>query len=71
MVGYRNLFASLCCWCVILVLIGCWLAAVTLYALLGGIFDGPGTVVTSLAGIAISPHFDQPYLSTSLTDFWR
>ena len=32
--------------------------------------DGPASLATSMVGLRIAPHFDQPYLSSSITDFW-
>jgi hypothetical protein len=32
--------------------------------------DGPATLATSLIGLRISPHFDEPYLSHSMAAFW-
>ena len=32
--------------------------------------DGPATLATSLIGLRISPHFDEPYLSHSVAAFW-
>ena len=41
-----------------------------LYAFLGFLMDGPATLATSLIGLRISPHFDEPYLSHSIASFW-
>ena len=46
------------------------LAAVGLYAFLGFLMDGPATLATSLIGLRISPHFDEPYRSHSIASFW-
>ena len=46
------------------------LAAVALYCLLGCLMDFPATVAISTTGLAISPHFDQPYASESMASFW-
>ena len=48
----------------------CLLAAVALYCLLGCLMDFPATVAISTTGLAISPHFDQPYASESMASFW-
>ncbi len=45
-------------------------AAVGLYAFLGFLMDGPATLATSLIGLRISPHFDEPYRSHSIASFW-
>lgn len=37
---------------------------------LGIIMDGPASLLTSLVGLSIVPTFDQPWLSSSLADFW-
>eukprot|EP00891_Asterochloris_glomerata_P009675 jgi/Astpho2/9675/fgenesh1_pg.00146_%23_81_t len=44
--------------------------AVALYCLLGCLMDFPATVAISTTGLAISPHFDQPYASESMASFW-
>ncbi len=46
------------------------LAAVSLYAFLGFAMDGPASLVTSLIGLQIAPHFNKPFLAESLTSFW-
>ena len=51
---------GLCCCC----------AALGMYAFLSLLMDGPASLATSLVGLRIAPHFDQPYLASSLTDFW-
>ncbi len=48
----------------------CLPAAVALYCLLGCLMDFPATVAISTTGLAISPHFDQPYASESMASFW-
>lgn len=48
----------------------CTCAAVGLYAFLGLLMDGPASLASSLIGLKIAPHFDKPFLSTSVTDFW-
>jgi len=45
-------------------------AALGLYAFLGFFMDGPATAVTSLIGLKIAPHFNQPYLAASVASFW-
>lgn len=37
---------------------------------LGFLMDGPASLATSMIGIRIAPHFDTPYLSTSVASFW-
>ncbi len=46
------------------------LAAVSLYAFLGFAMDGPASLITSLIGLQIAPHFNKPFLAESLTSFW-
>ncbi|CAL8472040.1 g11582 [Coccomyxa elongata] len=46
------------------------LYAVGLYAFLGLLMDGPASLASSLIGLKIAPHFDKPFLSSSVTDFW-
>jgi hypothetical protein len=41
-----------------------------LYALLGVIMDGPAAAAAAAVGIRMSPHFDAPFLSSSLADLW-
>ena len=41
-----------------------------MYAFLSLLMDGPASLATSMVGLRIAPHFDQPYLSSSITDFW-
>lgn len=41
-----------------------------IYCFLGLLMDGPAALVLSLIGVLILPTFDQPWLSTSLSDFW-
>ena len=48
----------------------CMCAAVGLYAFLGLLMDGPASLASSLIGLKIAPHFDKPFLSSSVTDFW-
>lgn len=43
---------------------------VALYALLSFLMDGPGAIITVLIGLKVSPHFDRPWLATSITSFW-
>ena len=32
--------------------------------------DGPGAVIAWLAQLPISPHFDSPYMSRTISEFW-
>lgn len=32
--------------------------------------DGPASLLTSLIGLEIAPHFNQPYFSDSCASFW-
>ncbi|KAL4422737.1 hypothetical protein ABPG75_008934 [Micractinium tetrahymenae] len=41
-----------------------------LYAILSFTMDGPAAGLSAAIGMAVAPHFDEPYLSTSLADFW-
>lgn len=41
-----------------------------LYAILSFVMDGPAAGLSAAMGMAVAPHFDAPYLSTSLADFW-
>ena len=41
-----------------------------MYFFLSMLMDGPASLATSFIGLRIAPHFDQPYLTCSLTDFW-
>lgn len=45
-------------------------AAFMLYWFLGVLMDGPAAFIGWMTGIQISPHFDAPYLSTSISSFW-
>jgi hypothetical protein len=45
-------------------------AGLSLYALLSLIMDGPAALFIGLTGLRVSPHFDQPWLSTSVATFW-
>ena len=45
-------------------------AAFMLYWFLGVIMDGPAALITWMTGIQLSPHFDTPFLTTSISDFW-
>ena len=45
-------------------------AVLGMYAFLSLLMDGPASLATSIVGLRIAPHFDQPYLASSLTDFW-
>lgn len=46
------------------------LYAFGLYALLGLVMDGPASVGSALFGVRLATHFDRPWLSRSLGDFW-
>ena len=46
------------------------LAAFALYAFLGFAMDGPASLITSMIGLEIAPHFNRPFLSESVTSFW-
>lgn len=48
----------------------CFLAALGMYAFLGLLMDGPATLASSLIGLKIAPHFDKPFLTSSVSDFW-
>ncbi|KAL4425430.1 hypothetical protein ABPG75_009446 [Micractinium tetrahymenae] len=41
-----------------------------LYALLSMIMDGPASVFIGLTGLRVSPHFDRPWMATSVAAFW-
>jgi hypothetical protein len=41
-----------------------------MYTFLGLLMDGPASLAAALIGLRIAPHFDKPYLASSLTDFW-
>jgi hypothetical protein len=47
-----------------------FLLGLALYALLSLIMDGPAALFIGLTGLRVSPHFDQPWLSTSVATFW-
>ena len=42
-----------------------------LYALLSSIMDGPAALLSEFFGVSVSPHFDQPWLSSSVASFWN
>jgi len=44
--------------------------AFMLYWFLGVLMDGPAAFLSWGLGVSLSPHFDKPYLATSLSDFW-
>lgn len=46
------------------------LLAIGLYCFVGVLMDGPGSVACGLLGFKILPTFDQPWMSSSLADFW-
>ncbi len=41
-----------------------------IYAYVSAMMDGLGGLVLSLIGLHITPHFDKPFLSTSIREFW-
>ena len=41
-----------------------------MYSFLGALGDGPGVVITALCGVSLSPHFNNPFTSSSCADFW-
>lgn len=45
-------------------------AAFSFYWWLGSLMDGPGAVLGFAAGLPVAPHFDAPYLSASISEFW-
>lgn len=45
-------------------------AAFMLYWFLGVLMDGPAALLGWGLGVKLSPHFDKPYLSTSVSNFW-
>lgn len=44
--------------------------AVGLYLFIAVIMSCVGVVTVGLLGLAVAPHFDRPFLSSSLTDYW-
>ena len=46
------------------------LYAIGMYAFLGALGDGPGAVMSSVVGVRLSPHFNNPFISASCADFW-
>ncbi|KAL4446749.1 hypothetical protein ABPG77_007993 [Micractinium sp. CCAP 211/92] len=44
--------------------------ALALYSLLSAIMDGPASLVIGLTGLRVSPHFDRPWMATSVAGFW-
>lgn len=48
----------------------CARSAFELYFFLGTLMDGAASMASSMLGIRIAPHFDQPYLSSSFSDWW-
>lgn len=42
-----------------------------LYMLLSSIMDGPGALFSHVLGIRVSPHFNSPWLATSVRSFWN
>ncbi|KAK9836857.1 hypothetical protein WJX74_009689 [Apatococcus lobatus] len=47
-----------------------YIYAVALYSLLGSFMDSSASIMSWLCGYELAPQFNQPYLSTSLSDFW-
>ena len=47
-----------------------YLQAVALYSLLGTIMDTSASIMSWACGYELAPQFNQPWLSTSLSDFW-
>ncbi|PNH08288.1 Acyl-CoA--sterol O-acyltransferase 1 [Tetrabaena socialis] len=47
-----------------------YLHAFGLYAFVGFLQDGPAAVAVEALGLQLGPTFDQPWLSSSLADFW-
>ena len=45
-------------------------AAMMIYAYISAIMDGVGGLALRLIGLHTTPHFDKPFLSTSVRDFW-
>ncbi len=45
-------------------------AAISLYTLLGCIYDGPASLATSMIGLEIAPHFNKPFFAESFTSLW-
>lgn len=41
-----------------------------LYGLLSAIMDGPASLVIGLTGLRVSPHFDRPWMATTVAAFW-
>ena len=35
------------------------------------IMDGPAAALISLTGLRVSPHFDTPWMATSVVSFWN
>lgn len=48
----------------------CPLPGLALYALLSLIMDGPASLAIGLTGLRVSPHFDQPWMATTVASFW-
>jgi hypothetical protein len=42
-----------------------------LYGLLSAIMDGPGAAMSQFLGIHVSPHFNSPWLASSVGSFWN
>ncbi|KAI7835461.1 hypothetical protein COHA_010636 [Chlorella ohadii] len=41
-----------------------------IYSILSFAMDGPAAPISALLGVKVAPHFDAPFLATSLSDFW-
>jgi hypothetical protein len=41
-----------------------------LYGFVSFLLDGPAAVVSAALGMPLIPSFDEPWLSTSVADFW-
>ncbi len=48
----------------------CPLPGLALYALLSLIMDGPASLAIGLTGLRVSPHFDRPWMATTVASFW-
>ncbi|KAL4446748.1 hypothetical protein ABPG77_007992 [Micractinium sp. CCAP 211/92] len=44
--------------------------SLALYALLSLIMDGPASLTIGLTGLRVSPHFDRPWMATTVASFW-
>ncbi|PRW60188.1 putative long-chain-alcohol O-fatty-acyltransferase 5 [Chlorella sorokiniana] len=41
-----------------------------IFSILSFAMDGPAAPISALLGVKVAPHFDAPFLATSLSDFW-